>query len=101
MNLAQMLNMTPTAAVDHGLTRTQKRRSRTPVKFKGSRARYKALMINKLLSTQEIAEGMGYTNEGTWASLHRMVEQGLVRKMGSQNNGLPGRPRTMWKWVGA
>lgn len=72
---------------------------RKQVSFAGSKAKWRAVMIGKKLSTTAIAEAMGYTLEGTIASLKRMAKRGEVRRCGKERKEIPGRPGTLWKWV--
>ena len=72
---------------------------RKQVFFAGSKAKWRAVMLGKKLSTTAIAEAMGYTLEGTSASLKRMANRGEVRRCGKERKETPGRPGTLWKWV--
>jgi len=72
---------------------------RKQVFFAGSKAKWRAVMLGKKLSTTAIAEAMGYTLEGTSASLRRMAKRGEVRRCGKERKETPGRPGTLWKWV--
>jgi len=72
---------------------------RKQVFFAGSKAKWRAVMIGKKLSTTAIAEAMGYTLEGTIASLKRMAKRGEVCRCGKEQKETPGRPGTLWKWV--
>lgn len=72
---------------------------RKQVFFAGSKAKWRAVMLGKKLSTTAIAEAMGYTLEGTSASLGRMARRGEVCRCGKERKNTPGRPGTLWWWV--